>query len=107
MRWEGPAAAVEADGTHLRAANVVVLRVVIVNTSFRDAAGNPVPDTQLVGSGEAVVASGGRTLPATWTKNSPGEPVRLTAPDGSPVLLAPGNTWVELVPTSRGTVAVG
>lgn len=107
LRSEGSTPAVEADGARLRAANVVVLRVAVVNTPFTDPAGNPVPETQMVGSGEAVVATGGRTLPATWAKNSPGEPVTLTGADGQPVLLAPGNTWVELVPTSRGSVAVG
>ena len=74
----------------LRAANVVVLRVAVVNTRFTDPAGNPVPETQMVGTGEALVATGGRTLAVTWTKNSPGEPVVLTGADGQPVLLAPG-----------------
>ncbi|MFC7571481.1 DUF3048 C-terminal domain-containing protein [Klenkia terrae] len=45
-------------------------------------------------------------MPATWTKGADGDPVVLTAPDGTPVLLAPGTTWVELVPTGGGTVAV-
>jgi hypothetical protein len=107
LRAEGNTPAVEADGTPLRAANVVVLRVTVVNTPFRDPAGNPVPETQMVGTGEALVATGGRTLAATWTKNSAGEPVALTGADGQPVLLAPGNTWVELVPTRTGSVTVG
>ena len=107
LRAEGNNPAVEADGTPLRAANVVVLRVTVVNTPFRDPAGNPVPETQMVGTGEALVATGGRTLTATWTKNSAGEPVTLTGADGQPVLLAPGNTWVELVPTRTGSVTVG
>jgi hypothetical protein len=106
-RAEGAAPAVGADGTPLRATNVVVLRVAVVNTRFTDPAGNPVPETRMVGTGEALVATGGRTLPVTWSKNSIGEPVVLTAPDGAPVLLAPGNTWVELVPTRTGSVTVG
>jgi hypothetical protein len=85
----------------------VVLRVGVVNTRFTDPAGNPVPEMQMLGTGEALVASGGRTLAVTWTKNSPLEPVALTGADGLPVLIAPGNTWVELVPTRTGTVAVG
>jgi hypothetical protein len=107
LRAERGTPAVEADGTRLRAANVVVLRVDVVNTRFKDPAGNPVPETVMVGTGEALVATGGRVLPATWTKNSPGEPVALTGPDGQPVLLAPGNTWVELVPLRTGSVATG
>jgi hypothetical protein len=107
LRAEGRTPAVEADGTPLRAANVVVLRVAVVNTRYTDPAGNPVPETQMVGTGEALVATGGKTLAAIWTKNSPGEPVVLTGADGLPVLLAPGNTWVELVPTRTGSVTVG
>jgi hypothetical protein len=106
-RAEGSTPAVEADGAPLRATNVVVLRVDVVNTRFTDPAGNPVPETQMVGSGAAVVATAGRILHATWTKNSVGEPVVVTAGDGQPVLLAPGNTWVELVPNRTGSVTLG
>jgi len=28
-------------------------------------------------------------------------------PDGAPARLAPGNTWVELVPNGTGSVALG
>jgi hypothetical protein len=85
-----------------------VLRVVIDNdTGFGDPAGNPVPETVMVGSGEALVATGGRTVAATWTKQSEGASLVLTGADGRPVTLAPGNTWIELVPISTGSVAVG
>jgi hypothetical protein len=107
LRAEGSTPAVEADGTPLRAANVVVLRVAVVNTAFTDPAGNPVPETQMLGTGEALVASGGRTIAATWTKNALTDPVVLTGTDGLPLLLAPGNTWVELVPTGTGSVTLG
>jgi hypothetical protein len=104
LRAEGTAPAVEADGRQLRATNVVVLRVDVVATSFRDPAGNPVPEAQLVGGGQALVASDGRTVAATWTKASEADPVVLTGPDGAPVRLAPGTTWVELVPNRGGAV---
>jgi hypothetical protein len=107
LRAEGASPAVEADGTQMRATNVVVLRVNIVNTAARDPAGNPVPETELVASGDALVASAGQILWATWSKASVGDPVVLAAPDGSPVLLAPGTTWVELVPNGSGAVATG
>ena len=61
----------------------------------------------MVGTGEALVATGGRTLAVTWTKSSPGEPVVLTGADGRPSCSRPGNTWVELVPNRTGSVAVG
>jgi hypothetical protein len=107
LRAEGGTPSTEADGTPLRAANVVVLRVAVVNTAFTDPAGTPVPETQMVGSGEALVATGGRTLAATWSKASITEPVVITDASGQPILLTPGNTWVELVPTRTGSVTVG
>ena len=108
VRAEGTTPAVEADGTPLRAVNVVVLRTESVDTGTTDPAGNPVPETLLVGTGEALVATGGHTVAATWVKNSVGERLVLRGPDGNPVRLAPGNTWVELVPADRtGAVTVG
>ncbi|WP_308123762.1 DUF3048 domain-containing protein [Modestobacter marinus] len=107
LRAEDGRPAVEADGTRLRATNVVVLRVTVVNTSARDAAGTPVPETVLTGSGEALVMTGGSAVPATWSKAGVGDRVVLTGADGAPVRLAPGTTWVELVPLGSGAVAVG
>jgi hypothetical protein len=107
LRSEGSTPAVGADGAPLRATNVVVLRVAIDNsTGFTDPIGNPVPETQMVGSGEALVATGGQTVAATWTKTSVTAPLVLTGGVGSTVTLAPGNTWIELVPTGSGFVAV-
>jgi hypothetical protein len=107
VRAEGTTPAVEADGTPLRAANVVVLRVDIVNTVATDVAGTAVPETVLVGSGEALVATGGSTIPARWVKHAVGDRLFLTGPDGNPLRLAAGNTWVELVPNGTGAVTVG
>ncbi len=105
LRAEGSTPAVEADGGQIGATNVVVLRVDVVSTDARDPAGNPVPETLLTGSGEALVASGGHTVAATWSKPRIGDRVTLTGTDGDQVMLAPGNTWVELVPNRTGAVA--
>ncbi|MCZ2839862.1 DUF3048 domain-containing protein [Modestobacter sp. VKM Ac-2985] len=106
LRSEGGTPAVEADGARLGATNVVVLRVAVRPTAARDPAGNAVPETVLVADGEALVATGGKTVAATWVKTGVGERVVLRGADGNPVRLAPGNTWVELVPDSGGAVAV-
>jgi hypothetical protein len=107
LRSEYTTPAVGADSKRLAATNVVVLRVKVVNTSALDPAGNPVPETLLAGTGGALVASGGHAVVATWAKPSVTAPVQLTGPDGAPVRLAPGNTWIELVPTGTGHVSVG
>jgi hypothetical protein len=107
LRSEGSAPAVEADGRRIGAANVVVLRVDVVATDARDPAGNPVPETILTGTGRALVASGGHAVEATWSKSGTGDRVDLTGADGDPVELAPGSTWVELVPNGGGAVTTG
>jgi DUF3048 family protein len=107
LRSEGSTPAVEADGRRIGATNVVVLRVDVVATEARDPAGNPVPETILTGTGRALVASGGHTVEATWSKPGTGDRVTLTGPDSAPVTLAPGTTWVELVPNGIGAVATG
>ncbi len=107
LRSEGSTPAVEADGRRIGATNVVVLRVDVVATEARDPAGNPVWETILTGTGRALVASGGRTVEATWSKPGTDDRVTLTGADGEPVTLAPGTTWVELVPNGGGAVATG
>ena len=34
-------------------------------------------------------------------------PMTLVLPDGQPLLLAPGNTWVEMIPAGKGSLTVG
>jgi len=89
----------EASGERVRATNVVTLRVAI------DWSYGEVPRTVMVSSGEAWVSVAGRTAHGTWAKDAAGSPIRLTADDGSPLRLAPGNTWVELVP-DEGSVTI-
>lgn len=105
LRTEGTTPATAASGARLAAANVVALTVRLVDSGTKDPAGNPVPETELVGSGEGFVAVGGRSLAVTWTKSATDAPLQLTTADGTPVSLAPGVTWVELVP-STGSITV-
>ena len=85
---------VEASGERVRATNVVTLRVAIDGTY------GEVPRTVAVGTGEAWVSSHGRTAHGTWSKEAADEPFTLRADDGTPMRLAPGSTWVELVPVA-------
>jgi hypothetical protein len=107
LRWEGATEAVAASGARLSATNVVTITADHPNTGFGAQGGAPVPTYSLVGSGDAVVASGGKTLAARWQKDAQDTPLRLFAADGSPVTLAPGTTWVELVPNGSGSLALG
>ncbi|MDO9591170.1 MAG: DUF3048 C-terminal domain-containing protein, partial [Microcella sp.] len=73
------------------AVNVVVLRVPVQVIQS-------IPTVGLVGRGEAWISTGGATVKGTWSKASPTDPIRILDANGVAVRLAPGNTWLELVP---------
>ena len=106
LRSEGSSPATAASGARLSAVNVVAITAPHPNSPYGAQGGAPVPTYALVGEGEAVVATGGHTVAATWRKTAPDAPLQLFAADGSPVLLAPGNTWVELIPAGKGSLTV-
>ncbi|GAB3124897.1 hypothetical protein GCM10027056_19350 [Glaciibacter psychrotolerans] len=85
-------------GAQLHATNLIVMRVGI------DWTYGYVPKTVMVGSGEAWVSTGGKSIHATWSKDAQASPIRVVADDGTLIALAGGNTWIELVPTEDGSV---
>jgi hypothetical protein len=61
-----------------------------------------------IGSGNAIVATGGRTIEATWRKDSMTGPTRLLDGTGQPVPMAAGQTFVQVLPIgSRVTITEG
>ena len=106
LRSEGSTPATAASGTRLSAVNVVAITAAHPATGFGAQGGAAVPTYELVGEGDAVVATGGKHLAARWSKAADDAPMLLTLPDGQPLLLAPGNTWVELIPAGKGSLTV-
>jgi len=94
-----------ADGSQISATNVVVLRVA-VDRSFKDPRYGFVPKTLLEGTGSGMAFSGGKVLNLTWSKTAQNQYVSLKDAAGNSVMLLPGNTWFELVPTDVGKVTV-
>ena len=107
LRSEGASPATARSGARLSAVNVVSITADHPNTQFGAQGGAPVPTYTLVGSGDGVVATGGKTVPVRWQKDSQDAPMRLFTADGKPADLAPGNTWVELVPAGSGSLTIG
>lgn len=95
-----------ASGEQLGADNVVVLRVNLRDTGAVDPIGTKVYETIMVDSGEALIGTGGKTITGTWRKDAPLDGIILTGPDGEPIELAPGKTWIELLPYDGGTLTV-
>jgi hypothetical protein len=97
-RWQNGTEHVDADGVQVAPANVIVQYVRYVNTSTRDSAGNPVPEAETVGSGEALVFVDGTVIGGGWSRASEDAATTFTDSSGQPVVLRPGRTWVALVP---------
>ncbi|NTW39733.1 MAG: DUF3048 domain-containing protein [Cellulomonadaceae bacterium] len=106
LRSEGATPATVAGGARISAVNVVSITAAHPGTGFGAQNGAIVPTYTLSGEGPATIATGGKTIAATWRKASDSDPMRLFGPDGSELTLAPGNTWVELVPQNTGSLTV-
>jgi hypothetical protein len=91
LRSQGGAPDLDSSGAQLGATNLLVLRVPV------DASPG-VPKTELLGSGEAWISTRGGTVRATWSKASATSQIRLVDESGIVVRLAPGSSWIELVP---------
>jgi hypothetical protein len=89
---------VDADGARVTATNVVVRLTPYRDSGVRDSRGAVVPEAATVGEGDAWVLSDGRAQPGRWRKDSADATTTYTDADGEPLLLAPGRTWVELLP---------
>lgn len=57
--------------------------------------------TQVLGEGEALLFRDGRVFSGRWIRGSVGEPTHFVDASGQPLLLAPGSTWVELLPSGQ------
>lgn len=93
---------VDSVGRQATPANVVVQFVTYHDTGQVDSTGAAVPEADVVGSGDAWVLTGGMLIPCRWSKASDTDITRYVDSSGAEVQLAPGKTWVELVPPGQG-----
>lgn len=91
---------VDASGKQLFAANVVIQMVKTRPGPYAES--GTVPDTESItkGSGVAYVFRNGKVEVGKWEAPRYGDTMRLRLRNGSVMALEPGNTWVEMVPTS-------
>ncbi|MHB8186736.1 MAG: DUF3048 domain-containing protein [Dermatophilaceae bacterium] len=89
---------VTADGAPVAKPNVLVQFCQInVDRSDVDVNGNPSMFTRSIGSGRVVLFRDGKRIEGKWSRPSIGAPTTFTDAAGSPLLLAPGGTFVALV----------
>jgi hypothetical protein len=101
LRFHGTVPHVSSDGTQFSATNVVVQLVKTELTDVTDANGVPSPRAITVGTGKAYVFRGGRVIEGTWVRKSAGDVTKFLDLQGNEIELAPGQTWVELLPNDK------
>ena len=90
------------DGSQVAANNVVVMSVAVQSTAARDSHGTVVPLPIVIGSGQAWVFRNG-VMRQGHVEPAERERTDDIAHGGGPSdPLAPGRTWVEVLPNSRG-----
>jgi hypothetical protein len=100
LRSHGTVPHVLEDGTQVRAANVVVMQVQVTSGPIVDAAGNHSPEVELTGSGKAYVFRDGRMVIGRWERATLKDVTTFVTKAGEEIALAPGVTWVELLPST-------
>jgi hypothetical protein len=91
-------------GHRLSADNVVVMRITTRFLGLRDVLGNASPDDVITGQGRVWVFRNGRLILGQWRHKHVTSPLKLIDSHGRRIALAPGRTWVELLPTA-GTIS--
>ncbi|QPK94034.1 DUF3048 domain-containing protein [Actinomyces sp. zg-332] len=82
------------DGTRISAKNVIVMSVDVHPSSVD----SHVPETVMVGKGNVKIVINGKMIEGTWEKTDISKPVVFKDSKGKVIKLAPGKTWIELLP---------
>ncbi len=96
------------DGSQTAASNVVIMTVqASLGSWVENSEGGHEVDVTATGSGPLVVMRNGVAIGGTWSRTSLTQPATLTAANGAPITLQPGNSWEELVPAGIVVTPVG
>jgi len=86
------------DHHRVSATNVVLMRIKTKDTGIRDVIGNPSPDDVVTGGGRVYVLRDGKVVTGRWKRAGIGGAMTLVDRAGNAIPLAPGKTWIELLP---------
>lgn len=106
-RWQrqlGGAPMKLESGQAITAANIVIQQVVVTASNLVDVLGNPSPDVTVTGTGMAWILRNGRLVAGRWVRPVIGAITEFETKGGDVIPLAPGNTWIELLPKGRAPV---
>lgn len=89
-------------GAQIAVDNVVIQEVVVTMSDIVDAAGSRSPEVELLGEGRAWILRDGRLVIGRWRRASLGDVTVFETKAGEEIALAPGTTFVELMPKDTG-----
>ncbi|MGH2772440.1 MAG: DUF3048 C-terminal domain-containing protein [Actinomycetota bacterium] len=78
----------------IKVVNVVVIKVPVT-------LGRGSPEITVTGTGEAQVFKNGTALTGTWSRPGLQDDTTIKDSTGASIKLAPGNTWIHLLPNNR------
>ncbi len=97
-----------ADGTRVTTDNVLVIRARQHYAKIYPGPGHSEPIHDIIDNqGSFVYAHGGSYVTGTWRKGAVQDVFRLTLDDGSPLVMAPGQTFVELARENADVLITG
>lgn len=98
VRTDRGRAILTASGAAIAKSNVLVQYCQVnADRSDVDVNGNPSAFTKSIGSGRVVLFRNGKRIEGRWARSSIGSPTKFTDDAGTPLLFAPGGTFVALV----------
>jgi hypothetical protein len=100
LRTQNGTPDVLVDKKRVAATNVVLMRIKTKDTGIRDVVGNPSPDDVVTGSGRVWVLRDGKVVTGRWKRAGIGGAMTLVDKSGATIPLAPGKTWIELLPAN-------
>lgn len=101
LRTQNGSPDILTSGVRVKATNVIVMSIDVRNTGLHDVLGNPSPDDVVTGKGKVWVFRNGHVIHGTWQRKDRAHRMVLRDTKGSPLLLEPGRTWIELLPRPK------
>jgi hypothetical protein len=90
-----------APGEEYKADTLIVIFAQVTEAGYNDAAGNPVPETVVKGTGRAVVFTGDKATEATWSKAKSESTMSFRTKSGKALGIKPGHVFLEAVPRGQ------
>jgi hypothetical protein len=88
-------------GRAITATNVLIQQVEVTEGNLVDVLGYHSPEVTLTGSGKAWILRDGVLIKGRWSRPVMGAVTKFLTRSGEVIPLIPGNTWVELIPTTE------